>query len=220
MENSNFKKALAEAMINEYEKSVPSMEDHVFSRKFEKKMERLIERRKKPYYKLINRAWKRAVCTAAVIALSFAAAMNTDAVMKAFRDFEADIFGRFSEFRAADKTDAPETIEDIYIITDGLDGYKVIFEENRDNYRNVTYKKGDNFIDFSQYVKSAYDIRLNTEGTVIETLIINGKEAVYYKDNNGYYSLMWDNGDYIISISSNINKNALIEMAKSVQKAE
>jgi len=39
-------------------------------------------------------------------------------------------------------------------------------------------------------------------------------------DNHNYITVIWDNGDYIISLGSNLGKNALIEIAESVQKAE
>ena len=40
-------------------------------------------------------------------------------------------------------------------------------------------------------------------------------------DNNKYYHLIWNNGEYVIDFrSSNIGKDELIEIAKSVQKVE
>ena len=35
-----------------------------------------------------------------------------------------------------------------------------------------------------------------------------------------YYTLIWNNGEYIIEVESNNGKNALIDIAKSVQKVE
>lgn len=61
---------------------------------------------------------------------------------------------------------------------------------------------------------------LNTENAEISTIDISGHDAVYYIDNHQFYHLIWDNGDYIIMISSNIGRNELIDIANSVQKAE
>lgn len=220
MQNSKFKKALAEALINEYEMSVPQMNEHIFSKKFEKKMKKLIGRRQKPYYKLINRAWKRAACLVIAIIISTTIVMQAEAIRNLFKDFFVHIYDKFSAVKSINEDNAPETIENIYTITYELHDYEIIYEDYNDYIRNITYKNEDIVIDYFQYVKFAYDVHLNTENADIETLLINGTEMIYFKDNHEYNHLIWDNGDYIISISSNINKNLLIEIAESVQKVE
>ena len=50
--------------------------------------------------------------------------------------------------------------------------------------------------------------------------MINNYEAIYFNDNHNFKTIVWDNGEYIFSIGSNVGKNALIDMAKSVQKVE
>ena len=54
------------------------------------------------------------------------------------------------------------------------------------------------------------------ENAEISTIDISGHDAVYYIDNHQFYHLIWDNGDYIIMISSNIGRNELIDIANSV----
>ena len=65
-----------------------------------------------------------------------------------------------------------------------------------------------------------YDENINTEGADISTININDNEAMYFHDNHQYDCLIWDNGDYILVIYSNIGKDELISIAKSVQKVE
>ncbi len=65
-----------------------------------------------------------------------------------------------------------------------------------------TYIKDDIVIYYKQYTKEMYDENVNTEDAEISTLIINGHEAIYFQDNNQYCNLIWDNGDYIISLGS------------------
>ena len=220
MQNSKFKKALAEALIIEYELSIPQTEEHIFSKKFEKKMKKLIGRRQKPYYKLINKAWKRTACMVIAVIMSAVIAMQAEAVRNLFKNFFVHIYDKFSIVRSINEDNAPETIENIYAITYELHDYEIIYEDYDDYIRNITYKNEDLVIDYFQYVKFAYDVHLNTENADIETFSINEKEVIYYKDNHGYNHLIWDNGDYIISISSNIGKSSLIEIAESVQKVE
>lgn len=93
-----------------------------------------------------------------------------------------------------------------------MSGFTIDYEDYNEYSRYTTYIKDDIVIYYEQYTKEMYDENVNTEDAEIATLIINGHEAIYFQDNNQYYTLIWDNGDYIISLGSNIGKDALIEI--------
>lgn len=221
MANEKFKQALTEALMPEYEINVPVSEEHTFSPEFEKKMKKLIKRRNKPYYKMINTFGKRVACTAAVVLiLSSVTIINVDALRNAFSDFFVRTYEKFSTVQPVEDNTAPETLENIYTITYNLDDFKVIYE-NKDTFSyDITYLKDDIVIDFNQHIKD-YNFNINTEDAEeITNIDINGHNAIYFIDNNDYCNLIWDNRDYIISLSSNIGENILIDIAESVQKAE
>lgn len=222
MAESNFQKALYDALVPEYETYMQNIADkHEFSPKFEKKMKKLISRRNKPYYKIINTAGKRTACAAVIVLVSSSVTiMNVEALRNAFSDFFISIYEKFSTVQPIEDDSAPETLEEIYAITYNLNDFEIIYEELNEYRHDIDYGKDNIVIYFSQYTKEMYDSNVNTEDAEILTIDINGHEAIYFIDNHNYYNLIWDNGDYIISLSSNINKNALIKMAKSVQKVE
>lgn len=222
MPNENFKKALSDALKADYEDSIPNIEEHKFSPKFEKKMRRLINRRNKPYYRIINTVGKRVACALfAFLVASSVTVLSVKALRETVADFFISIYEKFSTIKSVDETGtAPETIEDIYKITYDLSGFTIDYEDYDDYGRNTTYVKDDIIIFFEQFVKDFYDVNANTEDAEISTYVINGNEAIYFQDNHQYHVLIWDSGDYIISLSSNIGKDALIEIAESVQKAE
>lgn len=221
MTESNFQKALYDALVPEYEMAMQDVADeHEFSPEFEKKMKKLINRRSKPYYKIINTARKRIACVAVVIlAASLVTIMNVDALRNPLSDFFISIFEKFSIFQPVEDDTAPEAIEEIYEITYDLDDFEVIYEDKDKFSYEISYLKDDIVVNFTQHIKdSAFNV--NTENAEISTIDINGHEAIYFIDNQNYSYLIWDNGDYIISIGSNVGENTLIDMAKSVQKAE
>ncbi len=222
MQNEKFKHALAAALIPEYENSIPQTEAHKFSPEFEKKMERLIRRQRKPYFKLINTAGKRAACIAVCFITSISVtSLQSDAVREGLLNFFINSDSKGSVFTVESDTDAPSTIEDIYAITYDLSDYKIYFEEYDVTRRNITYQKGDVNIHFSQYTKERYNnIGLNTEGASIETIKINGYDAIYFCNHIGIHYIIWDNGDYVLEIFSTVGKDVLIEIAESVQKVE
>lgn len=223
MTEGNYRCAIYDALTGEYESLLPDVkEEHTFSPGFEKRMKKLVKRRDRPYYRMINTAAKRVACIIGILLIaSFSTIMSVSALREAFKDFFINILERFSIVRTAENENVPSSVEDLYEITDGLDGYIIIYSEQDSISNNIIYQNDqNNTIDFSQYVKSEFDIAVNTEGADIAAIEINDKEAMFYEDNNGYKNILWDNGDYIIIISSDIGKDILIEIAKSVQKVE
>ena len=224
MKNDNFKKALYNSLIPEFSNMLPDgdEDEHVFSADFEKKMQKLIKRRNKPYYKIINTVGKRVACIVVIVLIaSSVTILSVDALRNIVADFFVSTYERFSTVQSADEDkSAPATIEDIYAITYDLSDYDVIYEE-KDNYSyNITYIKDDIVINFSQYTKDMYDKNINTEDAEISTIEINGTEAIIFLDNQNYYHIIINSDDYVFGIGSNIGKDALIDIAKSVQKVE
>ena len=221
MAESNFEKALYDALAPEYETAMQDVADeHEFSPEFEKKMKKLIKRRNKPYYRIINTAGKRTVCAAVIVLVaSSVTIINVEALRNAFSGFLISIYEKFSTVQPIDDT-TPETLEETYEITYNLDDFEIIYEELSEYRHDIDYAKDDIMIYFSQCTKDSYNPDINTENTEVITININGKEAIYFTDNHYYNHLIWDNGEYIISLNSNIDKNILISIAKSVQKVE
>ena len=222
MTDNKFRQAIFDALTDEYESLVPAYEIHTFSDEFEKKMKKLISRQRKPYYPMIKTTGRKvaAVITAAAL-LGGATVAAYGPARNAVKNFIINRYASHSEVKSVDNNAvSPETIQTNYDITYDLKDYEIIYEESDSVSRNITYRKGEIIIDYFQYVKCEFDIRINTENAEMSSENINGCEAVYYFDNNGYHNLIWDNGEYEIMIASNIGKSELIQIAESVQKAE
>lgn len=128
MPNEKFKRAIFEALTPEYENAVPQEQDHIFSSAFEKKMSRLIKRRNKPYFMMINTAGKRAACfIIGIVVASSLAIVNVEALRNAFVDFFMNIFEKFAIVQSIDNDESPQTIENIYEITYDLAATPMIY---------------------------------------------------------------------------------------------
>ena len=226
MTDSDFKKAIAEALLPEYEAMIPEHDEHVFSEKFEKKMRKLIRRRKKPYYMMINTGFKRAACIIiAFLVISFTTVMSVDALRKPFLDFITRIFSDHTSIEtilALDKT-YPDRIEEKYEISLGLDDYSLQNRNINDcmivsYYLNTLNSK--TYIIFNQMTIDQFKLNLNTQDSEIESVELKSAEAVFYSGKSGDNNLIWNNGRYIICLSSNVSKDILIRLADSVQKVE
>ncbi len=217
---SNLARAIAAALTSEYKSSVPDGSEHEFSEKFEKKMNKLIKKRNLPFYMLINTAGKRiaGIVIGIIIALS-AAVISIEALREGFIDFITMIFGDHSVVRSVETENAPEIIEEIYGITADISGYEVIFEEYDTYAIHIGFAKDNSVIIFKQHIKNK-GINYNTENSEVISVDINGREAIYYLDNHNYHNIIWNNGYYTFFLSSDIGKDELISLAKSVEKIE
>ena len=224
MTEKEYKQCIAQALCPEYESMFCGItSEHTFSPGFEKQMDKLIKRRKKPYYSLVNTVGKRvAVVILAFVMVSFTTVMSVDALRKPFISFITNMFSSHSEIRSdpEDSKQYPATIESKYDITEGVDGYSREITLDNNSEVNLLYSQGDNSIELEQHIVDGFTGYYNTEGAAIEHIDINGHDAIGWFDNHNYYHLIWNNGEYVIVISSNIGRSELIGIAKSVQKVE
>ncbi|MBR1382738.1 MAG: DUF4367 domain-containing protein, partial [Ruminococcus sp.] len=176
-----------------------------------------------PYFKMINTVGKRvAVFAVTFLIISMTTVMSVKALREPFLDFIMSIFTTHSTVSTVSETDKdyPAAINDKYTITYDLSGFEEVYSNENSIRIRLDYKNNNIMIMFSQIVISEYQAYINTEGVEVEHIDINGYDAIGFEDNNGYYNLIWNNGEYIINLGSNIGKDVLIEIAKSVQKVE
>lgn len=225
MTHETFRNAIAEALDSEYAAMIPEHGEHIFSEKFERRMQKLIRRRSKLYYSFISTGLRRAACIVVMfLVVSFTTVMSVEALRKPFLDFLSSIFSDHTTIESVLDLDGdyPETIEERYEITEGLEGF--VLEEKTNNKNLVVHYYSDaskeHYVIIYQNTISSYKTNHNTEDSSVSFVEINNQEVMSYYDNQGYYNLVWNNGNYIIELHSNIGENALIEVAKSVKKVE
>lgn len=197
--------------------------DYQFSEGYLQRKEKLIRQQKKVYYPLIKTAGRRiasAIAAAAIMGTMTVAAYAP--ARNAVKNFFLSIFATHSEISAVDSNNAaPKTIEDIYEITYDLSGFAVVDKFDYDTLKTKVYRNGDKVIIYEQYAESKLDISVNTEEGEISSIYVGDIEAMYIiNDNLGYKTVIWDNGEYILIVTTNLGQNELIEIAESVQKVE
>ncbi len=196
---------------------------HTFSKRFERKMARLIRHQKSFYFPMIKTSTRRTVTimVTAIIVLS-TMVMSVSALREAFLRFITEVFDTHTKVQTIQDDTAPESFEDIYAITNIPDGFEIVFQN--DNIEGIPeliteYRNGQQRIIFSQFIKSQYRVSVNTEGYEVVRIDINGNEGFMVDMVDDYY-FAWDNGDYIFEIVGNVGENTLIDMINSVQKVK
>ena len=108
-----------------------------------------------------------------------------------------------------------------YHITYDLSDYDMEIISDYDFKYWEKYKKDDKYIAFIYQTKDVYqNSRLNTEGAIIENRNVNGYEALYFERANGAKCLVWDNGDYIFEIQTNLDYDTALQIAESIKQVE
>lgn len=225
MTHETFRKAIAEALDPEYAAMIPEHGEHIFSDKFEHRMQKLIRRRRKPYYVLISTGLRRAACIVVMfLVVSFTTVMSVEALRKPFLDFLSSIFSDHTTIESVLDLDGdyPETFEERYEITKGLENYYLESEETDNDSISQYYRSNqdNSVIIFAQKTVKNYTNNLNTENTSISNHLVGDNSAITFYDNQGYYNIIWNNGKYILELHSTISKDALIELANFVKKVE
>lgn len=226
--NEMISKALCEALatdINEYKK-IP---DHKFSRRFRSKMKRLIARP----FPITNGASERHIPSKKRIVIALIAVLLSLFLMgaalveyKLWNYYRVEDYGLYSILNIDDSGDFPTELEERYRI--GADMSEFTERVLTDEYFNywVEYKSPDGIItiNFEQYVKDAIqNIHLNTENAIDDPTEteVNGCRGVFIQTRYDNMVLIWDVGDYIISLlATGISKNELFSLAETVQKVE
>ena len=197
---------------------------HKFSPEFERKMNILMGKDSKP----VKFAFKKLlIAVIAALLAVFLIAMSVSAVREAFINFLMDIFNTHTVVESIDDADAPLEFTDKYEITADMSDYELVDFRESIFCRKYTYENENCTIYFEQKIKEYYRISVNTEGYDIESIYIDNCEGFYVNmyNQNGQI-IMWDNGDYVLSIlvfynsDFDFGRDKLIDMANSVQKVE
>jgi len=223
--NPAFLQALEDVCDEEYEsylKSLEIRESHTFSQKHNKKMQKLIKRQQKPYYVMISTAGRRAACIAAAIIILSASALSVKAVREAVFDFITHIFSDHTVVTTDSGTDAgyPDTIEKEYYISALPEGFEETARSKTDNAIHIAYYNNDDYILFTQCIKSKYNTNYDNEHTKYKEFTDSDgqKYMMFYTDYNTTY--IWDNGEYVFEIHSNLNEKDIMKLCKSTKAKE
>jgi len=135
------------------------------------------------------------------------------------RDFHGTVHHEYTLINAKNLENAPQTIEYEYALNAVPNGFEIIERISSPIAVYTLYKnKATNqTIALHQWVKSHYKPHVNTEHHDLEEIDINGNTGlcIDFSHDTCYHSLLfWDNGDYIIEISTDFDKECTIDLLK------
>lgn len=133
--------------------------------------------------------------------------------------FHGTVYHDNTQLFVVDVENCPTTIEYKYAFAAVPDGFEMIETDSSpiDVYMRYKNKQTGQEITLSQLVKIEYKPHFNTENHQIEEMTVNNKAGLYVDFSIGEDSrtlLVWDNGDYILEITADLDKTKTINLAK------
>ena len=222
--NELFLQALEETYDDEFEDYMSSLEErygceHIFGNKHNREMAKLIKRQRRPYFKLISTAGRRAACIIVAFIVMSASALSVKAIREAFFDFITSIFSDHNVVTTESGTDKgyPTNIEEEYYISELPDGFEEMDKGKTDNSIDISYFRNDEYVFFTQYTKTAYEQTYDNERSEFnEYMDSDGKQYMVITNKSGI-TYIWDNGRYIFEVTSNLDKEYVLKLCKSTK---
>lgn len=220
-EFSILSKALGEVFepqIDEFMQTVELKPNFIFSDKYRRKIKKLIKRREKPYFKLICTTGRRIVCTAAAVIIILASSLSVEAVREAIHDFLMNIFkGHTAVSVSGTIEDYPTFIEEEYEIANLPEGFEQVDYHADKMSVFAMYVNNDKYISFQQIVYDNFDVNFDNFHSEIEYYIDNERQEYLVQDIGHSYCVTYNNGKYVIKITSNLDKDEIINLCKDTK---
>lgn len=233
MSESILRAILEESVRHEWDK-YDNVPEHIFSKKHERSMKRifmLFEKNRckfephlisKPNHNF--RFTKKTVLV--LVTIIFLAALAGCAVMYfVSNSFRGKVNNDNTELFVINTENCPSEIEEKYYLSELPEDFEVTDSTSTPFYEYTSYQnnktQSEQTIVFRQYVKTDLgSVHYNTEGQDLEEVQINEHYGLcldFSSKGLVFTDVIWDNGDYILEISGDFDKNTLLNLAKSAK---
>lgn len=169
--------------------------------------------------KRLNLKQRMIVILAVIICAAF---LTGFIVVYISRNFRGTVYEDNTQLFAINTENGLPTIEYKYYLPELPDGFE-IFEQistSSDVYTLYENEISGQVIALYQYTKTGFTTRYNTEHHDLEEIEINGHGGLcidFSNDKRDSSIVIWDNDDYILELSGNLDKESLLVLAKNAK---
>ncbi len=131
--------------------------------------------------------------------------------------FSGNVYEDNTQLYVPNLENCPQTIEYQYALTNVPEGFELIETGSSptDVYTLYLNSSTGQTIVLEQWVKSHFSPHYNTEKNTFEEITINDTTGLFIdssSDKQNHSVLIWDNEDYIIEISADLDKNSVLDL--------
>lgn len=183
---------------------------HKFSKEHNKAIEKIIYPDKKDYRIKFSKNTIKILLIAAIL-LSVA---TTVFAIPTCREHILNRFSNHSEYSVASTGNAKNV--DSLNVNYVPKGFKLIEKDTDKLEYTYIYEKENSILYISKSMLTT-NIHFDTEKYGSENIKINNLNAIYYKINDLNCGIIFNNGEYVFSISGNLNKDELVKIAQNIK---
>ncbi len=168
--------------------------------------------------------WKTVLTAVAIVFL--AVLTGCTAAYFISQDFCGIVHSDNTELFVTNADNCPSTIENRYYLPELPDEFTLLQADSTqwDVYTSYIHPSSGKTITLHQFVKTDFPhIHYNTEKCDFQEVDINGHCALLLDYSSIGYAdcgVIWDNGDYVLEVCGNLDKNALLDLAKTIKVYE
>ena len=217
------KEQISQAFIEVLNERVPELgdiPDHVFSERFEKKMDRLIRKEAAHPWAVSHTLARNLIAAAVVVILLITLCMSVSAIRNAIFKFFREHFETYDVVYF--ETDKREMIEQDYVITKLPEGFSLKKEEaNLINISRTYENEKGEFIMLNQYHSLAYGNAIDNERSEYTEMEIDAHGVLIVTETDSIV-LEWDEGGYVFSLVldwRNVTLDDAITIFRSIRPA-
>ena len=203
-----------------YFASLPSYEELrkiTFSKKFERRMQRLLRRADKIYYPMINTLSKRVACVALSITLLLSVTtLSVKALREPFFQFIVETYETFTDlfFPKEEPSSSFVPVAPTYI----PEGYSERSRKTDHVSITITYQNElGQSLDYMQLLNGGgITTSVDTENAITHKLMLKNSTEAILVEKNGYKQIIFRNDNCIFELIGVISQEELIKAAESL----
>ena len=164
-----------------------------FSDKFTKKMEKLIECQKMPYWKYVNTVGKRIAIVAILLLSITVTALGNESVKASMLQWCEDIYEEYIRYYF--EGDTTKRIEYEYQLMYVPEGFEKVYEQRDEETVIIGYEnESGDYIQFEQHATVGYDFNVDNEKGEWSNILIGDEEVRVYEHPDLMYAIWIENG--------------------------
>lgn len=190
-----------------------------FTDSFKQRMQKLLRRQRQGFFVLFGTVGRRIASIAvAVLVATTVTTVSVEALREPVFQFFAEVYEKFTQVLFEDDSPSPPVTElekrmPMYI----PNGYVMESETHLGFwYKSIYVNKSGNTLRYSQRFKESVEVQADTEDIQYTNVLIGDYQGVMY-NNKGFNYVIFSDGKYTYTISSDTIVSELIKIAESIQ---
>ena len=194
------------------------------TKEFRRKMEKLIQKEKRPFYRMFNTAGKRvAVILTTFLVAAAALCMSVEAIRTPIVRFFVETFEKYSIITTTGEgSESGKTrIEEEYEVGELPPGYELVESQASELAAVKEYRNGENgLLRLNQSPWTGIKDMVDTESAETEEVEVSGNPGTYI-EKNGTAMLVWAQEGYrFLLTAEGIGKEELMRLAETLRPIE